>query len=504
MKLWLYKLRNKLDSRVILMQIYTQAPIHIQTKKQPYNRLLNMYADSNMIVQSGKPLRTATCRDTVSWPSTVNLTRARSSRSSAAYLTNHALLQLQRQYGNRYVQQLLSLRSHGYNGTIDDPSTATFPSSQDVPVVSKTEIRLACAGDDSGYTKPQSQILEIMQQMDAEMAVLRKSSTPPKSSQEEAQRTFCIVKVIGLDGKVKLTTTGAFLRKGLHAEAQALNKLRMEQVAETDTVLLMVDQFPCEDKCTPILQQFRSKIKGEFRVFTKVKVNPKTRVGGSPKSAALTVDKSNQELMELTEFQKLPSFPSSGKTAVKAAPLLHKGKTANPAKITGNTLRNSTPKAIPSSAKVRMPSTGSTGRSAAGPVAASAAAAIITAVATSIIQNKFVDKQNEEWFQKELNGLQPAVKGQIISQEGEIVKLQRAGRKAYANIVLMVRYQTDSETGLNFFAGMSLVKVAVSNQNIHKEEIPEESVWHSLFKQLLGRTELQITYSEEIAGIEAE
>jgi hypothetical protein len=131
-----------------------------------------------------------------------------------------------------------------------------------------------------------------------------------------------LLKVVDQNGAVKRTVTGAYMDKGLHAEPDALGKLNLSEISETDTTLLMVDQLPCEDKCTPKINEIKNKIQGEFRAFTKVKVNPETRKGGSPKTAALTQSKTSQELMELTEFQKLrtPSGPAPGAAQVPQAP----------------------------------------------------------------------------------------------------------------------------------------------------------------------------------------
>lgn len=178
----------------------------------------------------------------------------------------------------------------------------------EVPDISgSTGIGIARQTDPDAYVKPRLDVLNIMNGMSDELDVMRAGASPAKSVAQEASRTYCIVKVVDAGGKVKATATGAYSGKGTHAEQIALNKLNLTQIAESDTVLVMVDQLPCDDKCTPYLNKFKNKVPGEFRVFTKVKVNPETRMGGSPKTAAMATDKSSQELMELTEFQKRPA-----------------------------------------------------------------------------------------------------------------------------------------------------------------------------------------------------
>ena len=158
--------------------------------------------------------------------------------------------------------------------------------------------------------------------MERELAEVRVAAPPAKSPSEEALRTFAIVKVVDQNGAVKMSANGSYLGKGPHAEPDALGKLDFKKITETDTTLLIVDQLPCDDKCTPAINGVRGKINGEFRVFTKTKVDPNTRIGGSPKTAALSPTKTGQELMELTEFQKLrpPSTGGSPKPPGGVAP----------------------------------------------------------------------------------------------------------------------------------------------------------------------------------------
>ena len=170
-------------------------------------------------------------------------------------------------------------------------------------------LMLAKGPDD--YVQPSPDTMGVVTQMENELAEARVAAPPSKSPSEEAVRTFAIVKVVDQNGAVKMSATGSYMGKGPHAEPDALGKLDLEKITETDTTLLMVDQLPCDDKCTPAINSIRGKINGEFRVFTKTKVDPNTRVGSSPKTAALSPTKTGQELMELTEFQKLGP-PSTG------------------------------------------------------------------------------------------------------------------------------------------------------------------------------------------------
>lgn len=199
------------------------------------------------------------------------------------------------------------------------------------------------------YVKPTPETLGVVKQMEEELAKLRVSIPPAKSASEEAARTFAIVKVVDQNSAVKISTTGSYVGKGPHAELDALGKLDLGKITETDTTLLMVDQLPCDDKCTPAINVFRGKVKGEFRVFTKVKVDPLTRMGGSPKTAALSSTKTSQELMELTEFQKLKTHSTSGGAAITSAPAV---KAATPPAAAPKTVE---PKISPSTTRAPLP-----------------------------------------------------------------------------------------------------------------------------------------------------
>jgi hypothetical protein len=167
------------------------------------------------------------------------------------------------------------------------------------------------------YVQPSIAALGVIRQMETELAALRSSAPKSSGPAEESQRTFAVAKVLDASGKVKLTATGAYLKGGgLHAEEQALSKINPASLDETDTVLLMVDQEPCPN-CYDILNQFRSKTKAEFRVFTRYSIDPTTRVARSTaKQAALKPWQSNIEVSELFIYTQY------GKESLKELSLL--------------------------------------------------------------------------------------------------------------------------------------------------------------------------------------
>lgn len=366
-------------------------------------------------------------------------------------------------------------------------------------------------GGNEDYVKPTPEILGIVNQMEAELAQMRASAEPAKSKQVEASRTFCVVKVVDQNGAVKMAATGAYMGKGPHAEQDALSKLDLSKISDTDTTLLMVDQVPCENKCTLEINKIKGKIKGEFRAFTKVKVEPGTRKGGSPKTAALSPNKTGQELMELTEFQKLrPTSPAPAGPASKHAPAKVPAAPPKPAagtpKVGGSapvTSKGATTKAMPQPpAPKAAPAARGGSRSGTGAAAGAAVAEAIAAIGAIVIQAKWIDPMNQEALEKDLRAFQPTIDASISGKRSEVIALQKGGRTAYANITVLVSHQADPQSGLVFYAGVSQPEVAISDQNISKQEFPKESFFRWLLKQNLGRSEMLVTYSVELSQVE--
>lgn len=185
-------------------------------------------------------------------------------------------------------------------------------------VSTQASLSLARAPKKPPYTLATPQTLAIMEGMVTELGQLRAAAPTTASASKEAQRTFCVIKIVAEDGTVKGTYTGSYLGgKDLHAEQQAIGKIDISTIKPTDKVLVATDQFPCEDKCTPALKQFRDQVQGEFRVFSQVDVDPATRaMTRSPKTVATKEpgpkSKGAPELMELDEFHRGPKSPSTG------------------------------------------------------------------------------------------------------------------------------------------------------------------------------------------------
>jgi hypothetical protein len=223
-------------------------------------------------------------------------------------------------------------------------------------VQTQTEPLLARNGDD--YARASAKILKVMDQMGDELAQLRSNAPQARGPRQEASRTFAVVKVVDADGTVKQTATGQYLGRGLHAEEQALRRLNLTAIRPSDAVLVMVDQFPCEDKCTPALKRFRDQTQGEFRVFHKIETDPETgRVVRQPKTVALQGGRGNQ-LMELTEFHRGPRPPAGGGPGRAGGPSSSAGRSADRG-------RTATPAPRPGSAPSGVPETSSGARQAA-------------------------------------------------------------------------------------------------------------------------------------------
>ncbi len=233
------------------------------------------------------------------------------------HLIAHELTHVVQQSAARDMPTRIAPTDSAAEHEADRASTAIHPR-----VVHHTPAQIARAPADPKYQTASSKTLEIMKAMGEELAALRSAEPPAKGAAQEAQRTFCIIKVVAQDGKIKTTVTGKYLGKGPHAEEAAIAKLNVALVEPTDTVLVTVDQFPCADKCTPALDRLRAETQGEFRVFHEVAVDPATRtVARSPKTVA-TNPKGTTEMMELNEFHRAPSTPPPSSTAAppEAAP----------------------------------------------------------------------------------------------------------------------------------------------------------------------------------------
>ncbi len=173
----------------------------------------------------------------------------------------------------------------------------------------------------SEYKTASPNILQIMSSMGDELAKLRASAPLSSGPKEESVRTFCIIKVISQDGSEKQVAAGSYFGKGPHAEEIALRKLKLTAIMPTDAVLVMVDQYPCTERCTPALQKFRRQTSSEFRVFHRAKVSPVTEEGTrkairTPKSEALKPSGAS-ELVELEEFHR----PPTGRPSAKSGPV---------------------------------------------------------------------------------------------------------------------------------------------------------------------------------------
>lgn len=145
----------------------------------------------------------------------------------------------------------------------------------------------------------------------------------------------------------------------------------------------------------------------------------------------------------------------------------------------------------------------------AGAAAGVAAAEVVKAVGGLLIQKYFLDEQNQQEFQKAVDALQPEIEKQMEAKRSEVAALTNNGKTAYANVTLFVKYQSDHETGLNFFAGLSLEKVEIGSAPVEKEERKDRSFLGSLFRAHIGNTELYVTfpdfkYEPKGAGAEGE
>ena len=203
-----------------------------------------------------------------------------------------------------------------------------------IVVEGATGIGMARATKTPEYRIPPQQIYQVMEQMSSELAALRKAAPPSSGPQEEGMRTFCLVKVVGEDGQIKATATGAFLGKGPHAEQIALSKIDAKSIAATDTMVLIVDQWPCRETCRPLLHKFKADVAGEFRVLTRVNLDPQG-FAQSPKTPAKRGDLSKAHLDDIEEFHKPRQLPSGSNTPPKVT-----------AESTGQTLHPETPKAL--------------------------------------------------------------------------------------------------------------------------------------------------------------
>jgi hypothetical protein len=134
-----------------------------------------------------------------------------------------------------------------------------------------------------------------------------------------------------------------------------------------------------------------------------------------------------------------------------------------------------------------------------GEMGAAAGAAIgeaIKAVGAILIQKYFVDPQNEEAINKQLEEMKPEIGKRIEANKNQILTLTRSGKSAYVNVTVEIEYQADHETGLNFFAGLKLVTVEIGGSPVQKEEPAEKGWVKSFFYQKIGHTDLLITFPE--------
>ena len=165
------------------------------------------------------------------------------------------------------------------------------------------------------YPAPTPEVLQVMYQMQQELADLRAGAPPSRSPQEEAQRTFCIVTVVAPDGTVTQSSSGAYLRGGPHAEELALGMIDLASIAPTETLLLVVDQFPCEERCAGVIREVSTQIPGGLRVLaTVVEWEGTGQLAGLPKTAATKPLRPGQvwTLYDWDEFRKIPTVKPPG------------------------------------------------------------------------------------------------------------------------------------------------------------------------------------------------
>lgn len=190
-----------------------------------------------------------------------------------------------------------------------------IPTNQTAPVFSSfgiQTIQREPVDNKSTYAPASNRVFQEMSNMSDEVARLRAVAPPANSPGQEAQRTFAIIRVLDENGNVKQSVTGEFFGKGPHAEERAISKLNLKDIGSTDRVLVVTDQWPCEEKCSPALQKLRQQTKGEFRVFSKAGVNEAgTKVVRSPKTEAKKPGP-NPKLVELEEFHRSPTPDTSG------------------------------------------------------------------------------------------------------------------------------------------------------------------------------------------------
>jgi Domain of unknown function (DUF4157) len=236
--------------------------------------------------------------------------------NALAYSIGNHIMFGQGQYSPNTIQGK-RLLAHELTHVIQQNSVRA---SSNVSQIDSNAIEISRAPGPTGRTfgkdvpLPSGEILRVMEEMDTELDELRKSMPPSISKGQEAQRTFCIVKVVDEKGAIKQSANGAFMGGKVHAENEAVSKLNIDLIEDTDTVLVIVDQHPCGKKCSPMLHKFKMEIKGGLRVINKVGVDPVTRrVTKSPKTARLKGDKSNQEILENQEYSKSTAESKGGK-----------------------------------------------------------------------------------------------------------------------------------------------------------------------------------------------
>jgi hypothetical protein len=150
--------------------------------------------------------------------------------------------------------------------------------------------------------------------------------------------------------------------------------------------------------------------------------------------------------------------------------------------------------------RVGAPPPGTAGSEMEGAEMGAAAGAVvgeaIKVIGAILIQRYFVDPQNEEAIGKQLEQLKPEIEKQIEANKNQVLSLTQSGKTAYVNVTIEIEYQANHDTGLNFFAGLKLVTVEIGASAVQKEKFAEKGLAKSFFNQMIGHTDLLITFPE--------
>jgi len=185
----------------------------------------------------------------------------------------------------------------------------------------------------------------LLNEMTAKLRSLRDSA--PRGGIPEGSRTFAVLKVIHADGTAGRSYEGSFLGGEKHAEELAWEKAKRD-IRPGDTLFWMIDQVPCPDRCTPLLNDIPEAYRVSQRVLvyayetgkTSIKDGVEYNVAGSAKTQATRRERRSIQhepsptWVDMNEFRRIrPSYTDGS----HLPPSVRPADTISPNRGTGTT-----------------------------------------------------------------------------------------------------------------------------------------------------------------------